>query len=242
MAAFSSTASATSPNAPSAKRKRKRSSTNLKKPRRRNRKTKSPMLPCPSGKNPPRRNPKRKNRKKKSRKKNPNHPQQAASTRRRPFCPGVRCEVYIHHSPDHPDLRRDLRLARSGIRAIAAFHHVRSNPRENFHARRKHHRRRDAYHSRWKNRGGWCRLGRPRGGPGDRRKRATGLPGNLRRDYPDGFAGDRRSQRHRRFGRVWKLQPGCRRSNGGVTIERTHSRHSRGGHHGSSCRSWQRRL
>src|SRR6266576_2174804 len=163
MAAFSSTASAISPNAPSAKRKRKRSSTNLGKP------------------------------KKRSRKKNPSLLNRAASTRRRSFSPGVRCEVFIHHSPDHPDLRRDLRLAWSGIRAIAAFHHLRSNPRENFHACRKHHRRRHAYHSRWKNRGGWRRFGRPRGGPGDRRKRATGLPGNLRLDHPDRFARDWRS-------------------------------------------------
>src|SRR6266576_3787500 len=196
MGAFSSTVSATSPNAPGAKRKRKRSSRNLKKPRRRNRKTKSPMLPCPLGKNPPRRNPTSKNRKKKSRKKNPNHPQQAAPTRRRPFCPGVRCEDHFHHSPYRLDIHGGRRFARSGIRAIAALYHLRSNPCENFHARRKHHRRRHAYHSRWKNRGGGRRFGRPRGGPGDRRKRATGLPGNLRLDYPDGFAGDRRRYRH----------------------------------------------
>src|SRR5467141_1101488 len=187
MAAFSSTVSATSPNAPGAKRKRKRSSTNLKKPRRRNRKRKSPMLPCPLGKNPPRRNPKRKNRKKRSRKKNPSRLNRAASTRRRPFSPGVRCEVYIHHSPDHPDLRRDLRLAWSGIRAIAALYHLRSNPRENFHARRKHHRRRHACHSRWKNLGGWLRLGPPPGGPGIQTKRVKGYPGNLQLDSQMGL-------------------------------------------------------
>src|SRR6266550_7062748 len=241
MAAFSSTVSATSPNAPGAKRKRKRSSRNLKKPRRKNRKTKSPMLPCPLGKNPPRRNPKRKNRKKRSRKKNPSLLNRAASTRR-PFCPGVHCEDHIHHSPYCPGLRRGPRFAWSGIRAIAALHHLRSNPRENFHACRKHHRRRHAYHSRWKNRGGWRRFGRPRGGPGDRRKRATGLPGNLRLDYPDGFAGDRRRWRHCRFGRVGKLQPGRRRGHGRVSLERTHSRHPRGGPPGGACRSWQRRL
>src|SRR5260370_643691 len=184
MAAFSSTASATSPNAPSAKRKRKRSSTDLGKPRRRSRKTKSPMLPCPSGKNPPRRKQKRKNPKKRSRKKNPSLLNRAASTRRRPFCPGVRCEVYIHHSPDHPDLRRDLRLAWSGIRAIALFHHLRSNPRENFHARRKHHRRRHAYHSRWKNRGGLCGLGRPRGGPRGVPQKAIELRRSLHPVHP----------------------------------------------------------
>src|SRR6202521_738203 len=241
MAASISPASATSPNAPSAKRKRKRLSTNLKKPRRRSRKTKSPMLPCPLGKDPPRRNPKRKNRKKRSRKRNPNLLQHAASIRRRPFYPGVRREDHIHLSPYCPDLHRGRRLAWSGIRAITAFHHLRSNPRENFHTRRKHHRRRHAYHSRWKNRGGWRRFGRPRGGPGDRRKRAAGLPGTVRLDHPDGIARDRRSQRHRRFDRDRKLQSGRRRGHGRVTIERAHSRHSRGGHHGSSCRSGQRR-
>src|SRR6266481_6285590 len=101
MAASISTASATSPNAPSAKRKRKRSSTNLKKPRRRN--------------------PKRKNRKKRSRKKNPNRPRQAASTRR-PFCPEVRCEDHIHLSPYCPDLHRGQRLGWSGIREIGRAH------------------------------------------------------------------------------------------------------------------------
>src|SRR5712691_5160533 len=192
MAAFSSTASATSPNAPSAKRKRKCSSTNLGKPRRRSRKTKSPMSPCPLGKNPPGRNPKRKNPKKRSRKKNPSLLNRAASTRRRPFCPGVHCEDHIHHSPYCPGLRRDLLFAWSGIRAITAFHHLRSNPRENFHACRKHHRRRHADHSRWKNRGGWRRSGRPRGGSGNRRKRVAGLPGTVRLDHPNGIARDRR--------------------------------------------------
>src|SRR5713226_9779372 len=158
MAAFTLTASATSPIVPGVKKRRKRSSTNLRNPRRRS--------------------PKRKSRKKRSRKKNPSRLNQAAPTRR-PFFPEVRCEDHLHHSPDRPDPHSSLYSVWDRTSAIAALHHLRSDPRENLHARREHHRRRHTHHPRWKNCGGWCRLGHSRGGAGDRRKRSAGLPGIL---------------------------------------------------------------
>src|SRR6266851_5488912 len=210
MAASTSTASATSRNAPSAKKKKRRSSTNSKNPRRRSRK--------------------RQNQREKSRKKNPSHRRTRFQAPGRGLPrPRLISEVLSESdfdfastlsSPvprDFLSLPFELRL-----RAIAAIHYLRSDPRENFHARREHHRRRHAHHSRRKNCGGWRRLGHPRGGAGNRRKRAAGLPGNVRLDYPDGIAGDRRSQRHRRFRRVRSLQPGRRRGHGGFTLERAH--------------------
>src|SRR5260370_20198009 len=134
MAASISTGSATSRNAPNAKKKKRRSSTNLKNPRRRSRKKKNPMLPCPSGKNPARRNPRRKNRKK-----NPNHPQQAAATGR-PCLPGVRCEAHSQGFPHRPESRSRLRAVWLGIRADATPNHLRSDTREDFHACEEHHR------------------------------------------------------------------------------------------------------
>src|SRR5258708_14957107 len=120
------------------------------------------MLACPSDKNPARRNPKRRNQREKSRKKNASH------RRTRFQAPGrglprprliseVLSESDFHFastlsSPvprDFLSLPFELRL-----RAIAAIHYLRSDPRENFHARRVHHRRRHAHHSRRKNRGG----------------------------------------------------------------------------------------
>src|SRR5467141_1409433 len=136
MAASTLTASATWPNAPSAKKRRMRSSTNLRKPRRKSRKRKNLM--------------------KRSRKKNPNRLNWMAPTGRLgPFCPGVRCEDHVHHFAYWTDSHRGLCPARHRKRAIAAFHYLRSDSRENLHARREHHRRRHTRHSRWKNRGGW---------------------------------------------------------------------------------------
>src|SRR5258708_16434605 len=245
MAGFISTGSATSRNAPSAKKKRRRSSTNSKNPRRRSRKKTNPMLPCPSDKNPARRNPKRRNQREKSRKKNPSHRRtrfQAAGRGlpRRRLISEVLSESDFHFAstlsspvpPDFLSLPFELQLC-----AIAAIRYLRADPRENFHARREHHRRRHAHHSRRKNRGGWRRLGHPRGGASDRRERTAGLPGNVRLDYPDGVAGDRRSQRHCRFCRVRSLQPGRRRGHGGVTLDRAHYPDTRGGDPESSERS-----
>src|SRR4029077_3250511 len=141
MAASTSTASATRPNAPSAKKKNRRSSTNLKNPRKRSRRTRSPMPPCPSYKSPPKRNPERKSRRKRSRKENLGRLNQAVSTRRRPFCPGVSCEDHIHHSAYWTDAHRGLRSVWSGRRTIAAFHYLRSDSCENLHARWERHRR-----------------------------------------------------------------------------------------------------
>src|SRR6266480_1138175 len=155
MAASTSTASATWPNAPSVKKKRRRSSTNLKNPRKRSRKTRSPMPPCPSCKSPPKRKQERKSRKKRSPKKNPARLNQAVSTRRRPFCPGVSCEDVIRHSAYWTDVHRGLRPVWFGMRAIAAFHYLRSDSCENLYARWERHRRWHAGHSRWKNRGRW---------------------------------------------------------------------------------------
>src|SRR6267154_4850490 len=157
MAASTSTASATRPNAPSERKKRRRSSTNLRNPRTRSRKTRSPMPPCPSYKSPPKRNPERKSRKKRSRKKNPARLNQAVSTRRRPFCPGVSCEDVIHHSAYWTVAHRGVCAVRSVMRAIAAFYYLLSDSCENLYTRWERHRRWHARHARWKNRGRWRR-------------------------------------------------------------------------------------
>src|SRR5260370_734774 len=242
MAASTSTASATSPHAPSAKKRRKRSSTNLRNPQTRSRKTESPMPPCLSCKNPRKRNLKRKSRKKRNRKKSPSHLNSEAPAR--PLSPEVRCEPRSNsRSSPLPPLLHKLPLPPQPCECCcsnSAANYLRSDSRENLHSRREHHRRRHAHHSRWKNRGGRRRLGHPRWSPGDRRERTAGLPGIVRPDYPDGFAGDRRRQRHRRFDRDRKLQPGRCSGHCGVSLERTHSRPSRGGPQGSAYHSRQR--
>src|SRR5260370_27846508 len=148
------------------------------------------MLACPSDKNTARRNPKRRNQREKSRKKNPSH------RRTRFQAPGrglprprllseVLSESDFHFAStlSSPVPRDFLSLPfELQLRAIAAIHYLRSDPRENFHARREHHRRRHAHHSRRKNRGGWGRLGDSPRGAGNRRKRAAGLPGDGRHD------------------------------------------------------------
>src|SRR5260370_19477144 len=151
------------------------------------------MLACPSDKNPARRNTKKRNQREKIRKKNP------TQCRTRFQAPGrglprprLISEVLSESdfdfastlsSPvprDFLSLPFELRL-----RAIAAIHYLRSDPRENFHARREHHRRRHAHHSRRKNRGGLRRLGEPPGGAGNPRKTAGPLTRDGRLAYPD---------------------------------------------------------
>src|SRR5256885_5224182 len=186
MAASTSTASATWPNGPSTKKKRRRSSTNLRKPRRKSRKRKSLMPQFPSDKNRPKRNPKRKSRKKRNRKKNPSRLDWMAATRRLgPFCPGVRCEDHVHHFAYWTDSHRGFCPAQHGKRAIPAFHYLRSDSRENVHARREHHRRRHTRHSRWKNRGGLARAGALPRGPRGLRPKNCGLPRGFCCRIPD---------------------------------------------------------
>src|SRR6266436_41006 len=71
---------------------------------------------------------------------------------------------------------------------------------------------------------------------------AASLSRLVRPDYPDGLAGNRRGQRHGRFVGDRRLQSGCGCRHGGVSIQRAHSRHARGGHHGGAGRPRERRI
>src|SRR5713226_2092171 len=236
MDASTSTASATSPSARNAKKRRRLSSTNRRKPRKRNRKKKSPKKRNPS--------------------KNPNHRPmlQARPSRLRLrsfFFPEAHCDARFHFPwwpferapflsyplPPQPPL---LPESFECFRAIS--NHLRGDARENFHAGRRSDRRRHARHPRRKNRGRWRERGSPGGGSSDRRQRAASLSRLVRPDYTDGLAGNRRGQRHGRFVGDRRLQSGCGCGHGGGAIQRAHSRHARGGHHGGAGGPRERRI
>src|SRR6266481_601959 len=178
MAAFTSTASATSPTVPAAKKKRKR---------------------CSKKKRRARKNPKRK-----SRQKNP-------SRRKPPPFPEVRSENPVDFvaqfpllslpslPPEPPSLLGSCERARQVT-------HVRHHPRENLyplwsHDRRWHHR-----DSERQNRQCRSRRRSPRRRPGDRRQGPAGLSRPVRSHHTNGFARDRRGQRHGRFRGNWSVQ------------------------------------
>src|ERR1700687_64958 len=134
MAASTSIASRTSPNAANARKKRRLGSRKEKNPRR-----KSLTLPLPSARNPAKRNLTRKNRKKRNRKKSRSHHKQQELAGRgimsRPLRPdpGVRCEERGHDFPRRPDPCRYLRSYFYFISANAA-HRLCYYARENLHA------------------------------------------------------------------------------------------------------------
>src|SRR6266568_1937544 len=188
MDASTSTASATSPSARNAKKRRRLSSTNRRKPRKRNRKKKSP--------------------KKRSLSKNPNHrPMLQAGPSglrlRSFFFPEAHCDARSQF-PSRPCERALFPLPPLLPKSFECFraisNHLRGDACENFHAGRRSDRRRHARHPRRKNRGRWRERGSPGGGSSDRRQGAASLSRLVRPDYPDGLAGNRRGQRHGRFG------------------------------------------
>src|SRR6266851_3002925 len=193
MAAFTSTASAISQTAPAAKKKRKRCS----KKKRRVRKSPKPAKPPRSlaKKRWKRRNPKRK-----SRKKNP-------SRRKPPPLPEVRGET-SHFAAPFPlsPLLPNSPLLPASYWCARQVTHVRHHPRENLyplwsHDGRWHHR-----DSERQNRQCRSRRRSPRRRPGDRRQGPAGLSRPVRSHHANGFARDRRGQRHSRFRGNWSVQ------------------------------------
>src|SRR5882672_2564710 len=125
MAAYTLTASATSPSVPNGRRKRKRSSTRKRSPPR-----KSRTRQCPSARNRMKRS-----RKKRSRKKNPSRPLYWHQ-------PGVHCERdFLVSQTSLPPLPRERFLLRSFyICPISTIGYLRDHARKNLHARGQYHR------------------------------------------------------------------------------------------------------
>src|SRR6266850_280456 len=135
MAAYTLTASATSPSVPNGRRKRKRSSTRKRSPPR-----KSRTRQCPSARNrmkrsPTPRNRRRRSRKKRSRMKNPSRPLYWHQ-------PGVHCERdFLVSQTSLPPLPRERFLLRSFyICPISTIGYLRDHARKNLHARGQYHR------------------------------------------------------------------------------------------------------